>query len=197
MKKILFGFLGIFLVIGMVAGTAYALFSSKVAMTGMVLGTATPSLEIGTDKFTEGVTWYTTLPVNGNSLFKLMLPGETDWGEFWLKNSSSADGDPLDFNLQGRITTAGGDWGFLKDAVQMRICLYNDTPANHCNTNSTSGWMMLSQWNATARDLPGPLLQETPVHYSINLYVDSSFNNAIANKAITGLNFEIVGTQIP
>lgn len=123
MKKILFGFLGIFLVIGIVAGTGYALFSSKVAMTGVVLGTATPSLEIGTDKFTPGITWYTTLPVDGNSLFKLFLPGKMDWGEFWLKNSSNANGVPLDFNLQGRITSAGGDWGILKDAIQMRICL--------------------------------------------------------------------------
>ncbi|PKN02832.1 hypothetical protein CVU76_02290 [Candidatus Dojkabacteria bacterium HGW-Dojkabacteria-1] len=197
MKKILFGFLGIFLVIGIVAGTGYALFSSKVSMTGVVLGTATPSLEIGTDKFTPEVTWYTTLPVDGQPLFKLFLPGEMDWGEFWLRNSSTANGVPLDFNLEGRITSAGGDWGLLKDAIKMRICLYNDTPGNHCDTDKTTGWMTLADWNTAARSLPGPLLQGAPVHYAINLYIDPSFGNAIANKAITGLNFEITGTQVP
>lgn len=195
MKKILSGFLGIFLVIGIVAGTGYALFSSNVTMTGVVLGTANPSLQIGTDAFTPG-TYYTTLPVGGIS-FRQLLPGEMNWEDFWLWNSSAATGEPLHFNLQGRITQAGGHWGELQDAILMRICVFNDTLVNHCDTNQSTPWMTLSQWNTTARNLPGPLPQGQIVRYSINLWIEPSFGNAIANKTISGLNFEITGTQVP
>ncbi|MDY0097536.1 MAG: hypothetical protein RBS01_04270 [Candidatus Dojkabacteria bacterium] len=198
MKKILTGFLGLFLVIGIVAGAGYAVFSSTTTMRGMVLGTATPGLKIGTDKLTSGTTtYYTTLPVDGRSFFKLLTPGEMEWGEFYLQNTSNADGDPIDFSLKGRITTAGGDWGVLKDVVKMRICYYSDTPDNHCNeTKMKTAWMTLAEWNSVERTLPGPLIQGVPAHYSLQILIDSSIGNSIAGKTITGMNFDIIGTQV-
>lgn len=200
MKKILSGILGLFLVVGIVAVAGYALFSDTVTMRGMVLGTATPGLEIGTDKFTTGMSWYTILPVDGKPLFTKLLPGEADWGEFYLRNTSTADGDPLSFNLTGRIMSATGDWNSLKDAIQMRICVYTTgTVGQHCDIAHQTGWLTLSQWNTAARTLPGnPLTQATqatPMHYAIELQIPSSYDNSISGMTITGMNFDIVGTQ--
>ena len=192
MKKILTGFLGLFLVIGIVAGAGYALFSTKLTVTGMVLGTATPGLEISLN----GTNWANdTVPFN-SVVFAPLLPGEYDWGEFYLRNTSNGTTDHLDLNLTGRLTAAGGDWGVLKDAVQMRICTYDNTAANNCGAPATS-WMTLSQWNAEAKNLPGnPLLQTENTHYSIVFFIDSSYTSTIAGKTITGISFEFVGTQV-
>ncbi len=194
MKKILTGFLGLFLVIGIVAGAGYALFSTQVTVTGMVLGTATPGLEISL-KGTGGTWGSGTVDFSGVK-FAPLLPGEYDWGEFYLRNTSNGTTDPLDLNLKGRLTAAGGDWGVLKDAIQMKICIYDDTAENNCGTPATS-WMTLAQWNAEAKNLPGnPLLQTEKTHYSIVFFIDSSYTSTIAGKTITGMSFEIVGTQV-
>lgn len=199
MKKIIGGILGIFLVIGIVAGTGYALFSDTVTMRGMVLGTATPGLEIGTDKLTEQLTWYTVLPVDGRSFFTKLLPGESDWGEFQLRNVSVADGDPLNFDLTGQIVSYGGSWNELKGAIQMRICEYisTETIGEHCDPTSQTGWLTLNQWYANPIPLPGdPLTQDKPIHYAVELRILSSYTNDIAGLKITGMNFEIKGTQV-
>ena len=192
MKKILTGFLGLFLVIGIVAGAGYALFSTKVTVTGMVLGTATPALEISLN----GGDWASgTVPFDAVT-FAPLLPGEYDWGEFYLRNTSIATTDPLDLDLTGRLTVAGGDWGTLKDAIQMQICIYNGAAANNCGATATP-LMTLAQWNAEARNFPdNPLLETEVTHYAIVFFIDSSYTSTIAGKTITGISFEIVGTQV-
>lgn len=198
MKKIIGGILGIFLVIGIVAGVGYAVFNDTVTMRGMVLGTATPGLEIGTDKLTGSLTWYTILPVDGRSFFTELLPGESDWGEFQLRNVSIADGDPLNFNLTGQIVSAAGSWGQLKDAIQMRICLYinTETVGQHCDTGKQTGWLTLDQWNINPITLPGnPLTKDANIHYAVELKIPNSYANEIAGLSITDMNFEIKGTQ--
>lgn len=196
MSKILSGFIGLFLVVGLVGGTAYALFSSSVNMQGMVLGTATAGLTIRTDE--PGLNTHTsTLNFQNQSPFKLLVPGELDWGEFWLKNDSTSNGPELTLALKGRLTTAAGDWGVLKDAVRMRICYYSTTPGDHCDENNKTNWMTLAEWNTTARDLPGPLVQGPEKRYAIQVLLPSNFDNTVAGKQISNLNFEIVGTQLP
>lgn len=193
MKKILSGILGLFLVVGLVAGAGYALFSSKVTMNGMVLGTATPSLLLSYDDKSYRDEF--TLPTQ--SLFAPLLPGEMDWGEFYLQNASNGTTDKLDFNLKGRITAAGGDWNFLKDAVKLKVCLYKASTGYNCDDSNTTGWKTLSQWNAEEITLPGnPLTQNEISHFTMVFYIDPSYTNTIAGKTITGMNMEITGTQV-
>ena len=193
MKKVLSGFLGLFAVIGLVAGAGYALFSSTVSLNGLVLGTATPGLEASLD----GSTYSPSLDLSPVK-FSTLLPGDEDWGTFWLRNSSEFDKESLDLNLQGRLTAAGGDWGVLKDAIKMRICIYISTSGHHCDeTQSPTPWYTLAEWNTTARNLPGsPMVpSEIGTQYAIELAIPSSYGNEIAGKTITGINMQIVGTQ--
>ena len=191
MKKIFSGLLGLFLVIGIVAGTGYALFSSKVGITGMVLGTSTPLLQASINNSA----WSSTLPMGNNPMFQLLVPGKYDWGEFYLQNASNGG---LKFNLTGKITAAQGDWGLLSNVVQMRVCVY-DTDPNilHCGAQNT-GWKTLTQWNAGEVVLPGGALNASEVrHLAINLYLDSDAGNGYIGKQISDISFDITGTQIP
>ncbi len=193
MKKILTGFLGLFLVIGIVAGAGYALFTDQVTITGMVLGTATANLEISPD----GDTYATTLPIGG-SLFAPLLPGELDWGEFWIRNESTGTTDKLDFSLKGKISAYSGDWDLLKDVIQARVCVYDDAGVGEdkCIEDGATSWMTLANWYAAERTLPGGnLLQDTFRHYTIQFQIPSNAGNTIMTKGIT-MNMEINGTQV-
>ena len=193
MKKIIGGILGIFLVIGIVAGTGYALFTDQVNITGMVLGTATANLGIGRD----GGTYGTTLPIAG-SLFAPLLPGELDWGEFWVKNESTGTTDELDFSLKGKISAYSGNWDLLKDVVQARLCVYDDDGIGEdkCIEAGATPWMTLATWYSAERTLPGGnLLQGDDRHYTIQFQIPSNADNTIMTKSIT-MNMEINGTQV-
>ena len=193
MKKILVGFFGIFLVLGIVAGTGYALFTDTVTMEGMVLGTATPGLMIKTDE--DGLrTYRETLDFQGMGPFQLLLPGKMDYGEFWLWNNSES-GPDLDFSLTGELTSATGDWNELKDVAKMRFCIYYPDTYT-CNTNLTTPWYSLAQWNGAARDLPGQLDQGAEQRYGIQLMMKEELDNSYSDKLIEDVSFEITGTQI-
>jgi len=206
MKKILTGFLGLFLVIGIVAGAGYAVFTDQVRMTGMVLGTATPGLEITFyNKTTDGPVvelWAPTLDFTGQS-FQKLLPGEKDWGGFWLRNVST-DGatntddvwDPLDFTLKGSILSAYGSWDLLKDVIQMRICVLNTTN-DSCDTSQATTWMTMNSWFIAERNLPGGVLESGDDRgYMIEFYIPDSYGNEIAGKTITGMTMQVTGTQV-
>ena len=215
MKKILVGFFGIFLVLGIVAGTGYALFSSQVTMTGMVLGTATPALEIAFhDKSTglpydaigDGDTdpdYSSTLDFTGQS-FQKLLPGEYDWGAFWLRNHST-DGhlnpeeyqEELDFSLKGSIVSAGGNWGLLKDVIRMRVCVFDNAEDNGCHATEQTDWYTMNSWLLVAKDFPGGELASGEERaYVINFFIPSGSGNEIAGKTITNMTMEVTGTQV-
>lgn len=204
MKKILFGFLGIFLVIGIVAGTGYALFSSKASVTGMVLGTATPSLQISFLDKTTGlpVEYKSTLSFEGQT-FAPLLPGEEDWGAFFLKNSSNGTTDKLDFNLTGKITAVNmnDNWYALKDVIKMKVCVLKIGAENYCDTDVQTSWYTIDQWFSSPKALPGgALLQTTPDNergYVVVFSIHESYGNDISGKSITGMTMEVTGTQVP
>ena len=201
MKKIIGGILGIFLVIGIVAGTGYALFSSQVTMTDMVLGTATPQLQIAFyDKSndTPYLGYYSNTQSFTGQSFQPLLPGEEDWGAFFLKNNST-DGqyDPLDFSLKGSITAAVGDWELLKDVIKMKVCVVDKTLVNYCDTTKQTSWYTLAQWNTEQKTLPGGnLLSGTERPYVVVFKIDSSYGNSIAGLTIRGMTMEVTGTQV-
>lgn len=196
MKKIIGGILGIFLVIGIVAGTGYALFSDTVKMERMVLGTATPGLLIKTGE-KDLDTYRTSLDFMNHSPFQLLLPGQIDYGEFWLLNNSDTGltGPELDMKLQGRLTTGYTDWEDLKNIVKMRFCIYTEATNYICDETKATPWYTLNQWNIAARDLPVNLAQGAEQRFGLQLLIDSGYGNEISDKTITGITFEITGTQ--
>ena len=200
MKKILYGFIGLFLVIGIVAGTAYALFTSQATVTGMVLGTSTPGLKVSFMNKTNATPtgYYSSIDFLGwGHTFAPLLPGEEDWGAFFLKNDSTGTTDPLHFKLKGSITAAQGDWNILKDVIQMKICVFDQTQDNSCNTGHQTNYMTLSEWNTTGGDLPGTdLLQGTERAYVVVFYIHPSHGNSISGKTITDMTMQVIGTQV-
>ena len=197
MKKILVGFFGIFLVLGIVAGTGYALFSDSVTMDRMVLGTATPGLMIKTEE--EGLeTWRTSLDFRNTSPFQLLLPGKIDFGEFWLWNNSST-GDMekgLDMELQGQLLTAYTNWEDLKGITKMRFCIYTDVDGFTCDETKATPWYTLNQWNIAPRDLPVDLAQGQEQRFGLQVLIDEGYDNEISDMTITGITFQITGTQV-
>ncbi len=183
---------GLVLVLVVVAGSAYALFSSSLSLNGMVLGTATANLRVSAD----GVNYYSgSLNMLSLPPFALLLPGETDWREIWLNNNSTTD--KLNMNLSAKITATGGNWPELKDAVQLRVCVYNSGFADNCDGGNATAWHTLNDWNASAIALPGPLNQGDSQHYTLVFALPSSYGNGVSGMSITGMNFEVTGTQIP
>lgn len=193
MKKIYAGLLSIAAVLVIVGVSAYALFTDKVTMSGMVLGTATPNLLMSLDN----ENWVSTKSIG--DAFAPLLPGETDWGEVYFTNTSNGTTDKVDMNLTARLTAAGGDWGILKDAIQMRVCVHDPAgSAGHwCNEAKATGWATLAYWNLNDVALPGnPLLQGGTEHYVMEFFIPSTYGNEIAGKDITGMTFEVTGTQV-
>ncbi len=200
MNKILSGFIGLFVVTVLVAGVAYALFSTSASVNGVVLGTSTPGLELCDQVGGAAANCTASFDFPTANPFGPLVPGGEDWADFFLYNNSSAPttgGNALALNLFGTISAAGGDWGSLADAVQMKICLYDTTPGtNHCDTTHATTWKNLSEWNASDIALPGsPLAQGDTVRLTILFRLPSSFDNAVAAKTITDMNITFKGVQ--
>jgi hypothetical protein len=220
MKKILTGFLGLFVVLGIVAGAGYALFSTTAEIEGMVLGTATPGLEIAPYATKFGAPYSTppystTLDLSGYA-FQKLLPGEYDWGAFWLKNSSDSghiynDWDlPLTLELQGQIIgSPTGNWGLLKDIIQMKVCELDTSQDHFCDTSSQTPFRTLATWQGSKWDLPGDYLYdedhigegeglgENEKDYVVVFYIPASYDETIAGKVIENMSMQVTGTQVP
>ncbi len=203
MKKILSGFIGLFLVIGIVAGVGYALFNTSASVNGVVLGTASPNLvlcnEVGGVIAEDQCAQTFSFPTNDP--FGPLVPGGEDWAGFFLKNNSSSEilsgGNKLNFKLYATIPSAGGQWNDLKDAVEMRVCLYLLTSGtNHCDTTKATSWMTLAEWNAGDIALNVPtLLQGENIHLTVLFRLPISFDNTVAGKTIQDMNITFKGVQ--
>lgn len=194
MKKIIGGILGIFLVIGIVAGVGYALYSSTVSIERAVFGTANTDLKI--DAYFSGRGWVFggngnyTLDVNSAFLTRALYPGEMDWGHIKLINSSSPS-MPLD--IKGQLTSAEGDWNELKGVLKMRVCPVLDTSSIPAEEDCGS-WYTLDQWNTYARDFPGTSL-EGEKQYWVEVLLPSTVDPITEGKTISNVTLVITGTQ--
>jgi hypothetical protein len=80
----------------------------------------------------------------------------------------------------------------------MRVCIYDDVTAYHCDETQATGWATLAYWNVNDVSLPGsPLLQGDAKHFAILFRIPESFGNEVANKTITDMSFVVTGTQVP
>lgn len=187
MNKILTGITGLLVVLGLVAGSAFALFSSTVSVTGLAINTASAVLEISTDNST----FESTLDF-GNTVLTTLLPGESDEGDFYLRNTS--DDENLELGLTAELISASGDWGSLNTVISCAV--YEDGFTVDDATHSTN-YLTLATWNSGPVSLTGgPLASGDTRQYWINCKLDENADNSVSGKSLTDVSFDIVGTQV-
>jgi hypothetical protein len=186
MKKILFGIVGIFLTVSMVAGAARAVFFSTATAGGVTFATGDANLQIYNYTTNLGeASWGDTWSPSFN--FQNMYPGFEEYQILTLRNKSTS---PITLGVTGKLAAGGsGNWNDLKDAVQVKI--YYDG-SHH------TGYHTLTEWSTTGFALPSTALaQYAQKNYRFYVKIDTSVGNEIKGKSLTGLSFEFTGTQTP
>lgn len=192
MNKILSGVLGLVAVLGVTAGSAYALFSDSVEINGIDLETGTANLEI---KFTGGPSFLSAVTVPTSPLATLS-PGEQSAATLFDLNNASSDG--LDMNITGFISghEVGPDWDDLKSLLELSVYLPGENP--ELLVNST-GFVPLSSWESFSQTLPGGTLLDTdlPRSYEMRFRLSSSATSTVQGRLLEDLVVTFVGTQTP
>lgn len=186
MKKILFGIVGIFLVVGVAAGAARAVFFSKATAGGVTFATGDANLQIYNYTTDAGESsWGDTWSPSFN--FQNMYPGFEEYQILTLRNKSTS---PITLAVTGKLADGGaGDWNDLKDVVKVEI---------YYSSSSRTGYHTLAEWNSTGFTLPGTALaQYAQKNYRFYVMIDKSVGNEVKGKSLTGLSFEFTGTQTP
>ena len=143
MKKIILSALAIVLTVGVVSGTAYAIFSDSVTVSNIAFTTGNADLQFSDDSSTWQDSYYFPTWLAEN-----IYPGYNDYATFYVKNNSTS---PISLDLSTRLTGATNDWGVLSPIA--RVWIGN-------NTGSVGvGYETLAWWNSTERDLNVVLTQ--------------------------------------
>lgn len=171
-----------------VSTAAYALFTDTSSVAGMTVTAGNADLQISTQSSTTG--FNDSQDFNNSILDDQVFPGyQSDNVDFWLKNNSQSD---ISLSLHAQMTSyhniSSGSWSALKDIVYIRVQNISD--------GQTTNWQSLDNWYTTGFDLPLALDQAQVNQYQIQLKVDSSATNAIKNKGLSNINFDIVATQV-
>lgn len=195
MNKILLSVLAIVLTVGIVSGTAYALFSDTVTVSGVTLATGNADLKINGDNDTLG-----PLALSTSKTY----PGWMDGQYFTLDNKSGAD---IGLAVTARITSASDDWGVLNSIVQVAVIEYagpgsanNDLadkiPGNAGTILANTGWKTLADWhNVTPTSIGTTIPKGGTHHFVLWGMIPTSAGNAIAGKTV-GTNWLLTGTQV-
>jgi hypothetical protein len=193
LKKIIFGVLGIVLAVTLVSGSAYALFSDTVPVSGLSLSTGSADLKINGN-----------LDAISNALSVTnAYPGWIDGVAFSLTNSSTT---PIQLDTAARLTAATGSWGELSPVVMVAVVEYaSSTDANNAmsaknpvlaNVTANTGWLSLADWNSSTPTSFGTTLPNSGIHYYVLWsMIPSSADNSIAGKAVS-VDYLITGTQL-
>jgi len=172
-KNILVKLASIAAAVSLLVGGAYAAFTSNsVTITGVVLSSATPALEVY-----NGSTWGSTTGILGIKE-QNMYPGFTGAEHtFWLRNSSDAS---VPFGkIVANLPSGSGGWDAIKDVVQMRF--------GETGVGWTSGWAPLSWWNSHSANILGLQLPggNTERQFSVQFRMLSSADDSAKGKSET------------
>jgi len=185
MKKIITSLMAVVLTVGLVAGSAYALFSNNVDVGGLTITTGNADLKIWNNgSWQDGFN-------PSDFVFKDLYPGVTKKVAFSLKNSSLS---AISLKLAGKISSVGSQspadsWEKLKDHVFVQIT----DQAN--GNNLTGGWRTIKDWNAGVVAIGDSLSQNQSKWYNFELKVDSGAGNEISGRSLTYMTFQFTGTQ--
>jgi len=192
MNKILISILGIILTIGVVSGTAYALFSDTATVSGVTLTTGSADLKINDADSLPAVALSTS-----NT-----YPGWIDGQPFKLTNASTS---PIALDVTSRITSKTGSWTTLSPVVEVAIVEYSDAgqaagavaaknPAAGTWTAST-GWKSLADWYAVTPTVIGTTIDQSTDHYFVMWgRIPTTAGNEISGLTVS-TNWVLTGTQ--
>jgi hypothetical protein len=169
MKKIILSILAIVALVGVVGGAAYAQFTTTADINGITISAGNAGLKI-------------TLPSDTLVLDKIH-PGYSQTFDITIENTSES---PIGLDLTGQLTSAPGDWSFLKDNVRIRLT---------DNYADDTGALSLDQWNTAPRSFGSTLSNADTRTYHITVSVPFSVGNDIADKEIHDVTFVVTGTQ--
>ena len=187
MNKIILSVLAIALTVGVVSGTAYALFSDTVNVAGITMSSGNADLEVydgGT--LTPIATWVSSL--NSSGKLQKLYPGWKDYTVMDFENKSLS---VIGLNLKAQLTSAGGDWGALKDKIWVAV---SDT--GNGQNFPTSGWHTLAEWNAAPISFGTILASGEKKPYKVFLQILGSVGNEIADKSLSNVTIVFTGTQV-
>ncbi|PIZ65022.1 hypothetical protein CO051_03125 [Candidatus Roizmanbacteria bacterium CG_4_9_14_0_2_um_filter_39_13] len=180
-KNILVKLTSIAAAASLLVGVAFAAFTSnQTTITGVVLSSATPALQV----YDSGGNWNPTADGNGLGIKEQnMYPGLTGAEHaFYLRNSSDTS---VPFGqIVGTVTSADTDWSAYQDNVQMRF--------GEVTTDTWTGWNNLSWWNATGANFLASQLAggNTQRQFRVQFYMNPGAPNTLqgSNLDMT-LNF--------
>ena len=181
MRKILTGILGVLLVVGVVSGSAAALFSATANVNNVAIRAGTAGLEFSPN---IGGPWSTSYNFP-TWLADNVYPGYANNATFYVRNTSSAN---IALRISAQLVSAAYGWNEFKDVTNVWI---GDSAGL-----VGSGYMTLTDWNWSARDTQmvvpygGGL---TPMGIFFN--ISSGAGNEIAGQGIS-TNWVLTGTQV-
>lgn len=180
--------LTIAMTVGLVSGAAYALFSDTATISGVTMATGNADLKISGDTETTGYDDNFVFPAGFNTNISAIFPGFEDYANLWLKNDSDSH---IKLDVTARLTSAGGDWGTLKDVLQIKVIADSKDGAS-------TGWKTLAEWNADGGVyFPGDDIDQGAFRkYYVYFRVPSTATNTIADKALSNVTFVLTATQV-
>jgi len=217
MKKVLISIFVIILTVGVVSGSAFAVFSNKVQVSGLTLSSGNADLKIGltdsADVIGSGCDSYGTSGTLCDAITDYqdidgMYPGFIVGDYFRLKNMSDAEVS-LDVTaaLKSYANSSGypGSWNELKDAVEARVLEYNspsdalwaysNQDVNWSKVSNPMSWQSLDWWSTEEPTITSSsLAPDQERHFVLWIRVLESAGNNIADKSVD-LDMEITGTQ--
>lgn len=159
----------------LLVGVAFAAFTSnQTTITGVVLSSATPTLEV----YRANNTWGTTADgANLGITESNMYPGFVGTEHtFYLRNTSDAS---VPFGkIMATLPSGAGDWDEIKDVVRMQF--------GETGVGWTSGWATLDWWNNNSADiLQSNLPGGTQRQFSVQFEMLSSADDDAQGKSET------------
>ena len=166
-KSILVKLASIAAAVSLLVGGAYAAFTSNsVTITGVVLSSATPALEVYTGSGWSTIANGNTLGIKESNMYPGFVGAEH---KFYLRNTSDAS-VPFGQIVANLPSAQSGNWDALKDVVQMR---FGETGTGW------STWYTLNQWNSgSANILKSNLLGGTQRQFSVQFQMPSAGDGA-------------------
>ncbi len=181
MRKILTGILGVLLVVGVVSGSAAALFSATANVNNVAIRAGTAGLEFST---TGTGSWSTSYGFP-DWLADNVYPGYANSATFYVRNISTA---PIALRISAQLMSAAYGWNEFEDVTNVWI----GNPAG----STGSGYFTLTEWNSSARDTQMVVPYgsvSTPMGIFFN--ISSGAGNGIAGQGIS-TNWVLTGTQV-
>ncbi len=214
MKRILISIFIIAVTVGVVSGTAFAVFNNKGEVKGMTMTTGNADLKIGATGMTgegcisDGDNGKLCDSITNYGTISGMYPGYLVGDYFRLKNVSQSEISlVVTTTLSAYANSDGysGSWGVLKNAVEARILEYNsrddawwayeNQDYNWSKVSTSTNWHDMQWWAGNSDEITGEAIGPDQLrHFVMWIRVSDNAGNEIAEKSVD-LNIEFTGTQ--